>query len=360
MRILYGITKSNWGGAQRYVFDISTAAQAAGHEVSVLCGGNGVLVEKLKKAGIRVVTLPFLGRDVKLADDIKSVWEVYRFLKTEKPDIFHINSSKMGGVGAFAARLAGIEKIIFTAHGWAFNAPGHWAAKMIIEEISWLTVLLSHKTICVSEAIGRAMADKPFVKDKLVVVHNGIEPFTLPRRKRHGDKLVIGTIAELHRVKGLDVAIRAFARAFKYTDTTYEIVGEGDDRAYLENLSRELGVEPQIKLLGFKENAREYLAEFDIFVLPSRSEALGYVLLEAGMAKLPVVASRIGGIPEIIKDEDTGLLFESQRFQELADKLKILSSNKEEAEMYGRNLHEFVVENFSKEKMVKETLKHYQ
>jgi glycosyltransferase involved in cell wall biosynthesis len=359
MKIIYGITKSNWGGAQRYVFDIATSARKEGHDVSVLCGGEGVLKKKLSEAGIRVIPLPYMERDVKLKAEIKSFWGIYKILRAEQPDIFHVNSSKMGAMGALAGWLARV-KVIFTAHGWAFHEPRHWAAKMLIEEISWLTVLLSHKTICVSDAVKRAMEDKPFLKDKFVVIKNGIEPFPVSRKKDNGAKIVVGTIAELHRVKGIDVGLRGFARAFKYTDAIYEVIGEGDDRPYIENLIRELGIEAQVKLLGFKENARDYLPEFDIFVLPSRSEALGYVLLEAGIAKLPVVATRIGGIPEIIKDEDTGLLFESQRFQELADKLKILSTNKDEARKYGENLHSFVIEHFGRDKMIKKTLSLYQ
>lgn len=359
MKVLYGITKSNWGGAQRYVFDMALAAKEAGHEVAVLCGGNGILTKKLSEAGIRVIPLPHLERDVKLKAEIKSFIAIYKILKSERPDIFHVNSSKMGALGALAGRLAKLPKIIFTAHGWEFNAPRPWWQLVLIEEVSWLTIILSHKTICVSQAVKRAVENKPFVAEKLFVIQNGIEPFSLPRRKRKSPSLVVGTVSELHRVKGIDVAIRGFARAFKYTDATFEIIGEGHDRSYLENLVQELGVSEQVKFLGFQENAREYLPEFDIFVLASRSEALGYVLLEAGMAKLPVVASRVGGIPEIIKDEDTGLLFESQRFQELADKLKILNTDKGERDRLGNNLHEFVIENFTKEKMVQKTLSLY-
>lgn len=359
MKILYSITKSNWGGAQKYVHDLALASSKAGHEVSVLVGGNGVLAHKLKSENIRVISLPSLVRDVRITDDIKSVQNIYSILKKEQPDIFHINSSKMGLMGTIAARLARVKQIIFTAHGWEFNAPRPWWQQMLIEEAAWFTVLLSHKTICVSEAVKKAVEGKPFISHKLFVVKNGIEPLSLPPRKRTDSGLVVGTVAELHRVKGIDVAIRAFARAFKYTDASYEIIGEGDDRAYLENLIKSLGMESQIKLLGFMENAREKLSEFDIFVLPSRSEALGLVLLEAGEARLAVAASRVGGIPEVIEDGVSGLLFESQRFQELADVLKKLSEDKELREELGKNLYQRVTAHFSKKRMIEETMRLY-
>ena len=123
MKILYGITKSNFGGAQRYVFDMATEAKSAGHDVAVICGGEGTLVKKLRAAHIRVITLPHLKRDISLVDEFRSFHFIFRTLVKENPDVFHTNSSKMGGLGNLAARLAGIRKIIFTGHGWAFNEP---------------------------------------------------------------------------------------------------------------------------------------------------------------------------------------------------------------------------------------------
>jgi len=358
MRILYGITKSNWGGAQRYVYDLALATQEAGHDVSVLCGGEGVLVEKLKKVKIRVIPLSALGRDITLLADIKSFFQILSVLKKEKPDVFHINSSKMGGVGALAGRLTGIKKIIFTAHGWAFNEPRPWYQKLIITKLVWLTVLLTHKTICVSEKTKRDIAWLPFISKKLIVIRNGLDQFVI-KPKKEGGNLVVGTIAELHKVKGLDIALRAFARAFKYTDTALEIVGEGEERKNLEGLTKDLGLESQVKFLGFKDNAREMLGQFDIFILSSRSEAMPYAPLEAGLAFLPVIATDVGGIPEIIKDGETGLLIPKENPEALAKALKKLSVEPQLRKTLGENLHRFVKENFSRRRMLKETFNLY-
>ena len=361
MKILYGVTKSNWGGAQKYVFDLATAAKISGNDVAVLAGGNGVLIEKLDEAGIRVISLPYMGRDVKLAAEIKAFVDIYKILKSEKPDVFHINSAKMGGLGIVAGRLARVKEIIFTAHGWTFREPRHWLQSLLIEELSWLTVLGAHKTICVSERDYADMARKPFARKKLVVIHNGISDKGIMRKQSHsGDPLVVGTIAELHRNKGLDVALRAFARAFKYTDTKFQIIGDGEERESLHHLAIELGIDSQVKFLGFKNNATELLSDFNIFILPSRKEGLPYSLLEAGLNSLPVVSTRVGGIPEIIKDGETGLLVPSEDHKALADALKKLSDDSAERKRLGNNLHDLVKKNFSKERMVEETLSLYE
>lgn len=366
MKILYGITKSSWGGAQRYVFDMALAAKNEGHEVAVLCGGEGSLVEKLSEAGIRVIPIPYLGRDIAFLDEIKSFVDIFRVLRREKPDVFHINSSKMGGLGGVAARIADIRKIIFTTHGWAFNENRHWAQKMIIEELAWITILLSHKTICVSERVKFDVDSKPFIRGKLIVIHNGIEEFPLFSAVEARQELlpnlpaghiVIGTLSELHHTKGIDMAIRAINKLGD--NIHFAVAGAGEKEEELKDLAHTLGIKERIHFLDYVDNARSYLKAFDIFTLTSRTEGLPYVLLEAGVAKLPVVATKVGGIPEVIKDEDTGLLVESERIPALTDALSKLTEDKTLRETLGNNLHEFVRESFSKDKMVRKTLTLY-
>ena len=174
MKILYGITKSNFGGAQRYVFDLAKESRARGHEVAVICGTGGVLIEKLRNENIKVFEIENLKRDISLVDEIRAFHFIFRTLFTEKPDVFHTNSSKMGGLGNLAARLSGVPKIIFTGHAWEFNAPRPWYAKVVIKFFTWLTILFSHKTICVSEKTKSDVVGWPFIKNKLTVIYNGI------------------------------------------------------------------------------------------------------------------------------------------------------------------------------------------
>src|SRR3989344_3387314 len=120
-KILYIITKSNWGGAQRYVFDLATRLPKEDFEIAVAHGGNGLLAEKLCTARIRTIKVKKFERNVKLFKDIAVFFELLSLLRRERPDIVHLNSSKAGGIGALSARFTGIKNIIFTSHGLVFD-----------------------------------------------------------------------------------------------------------------------------------------------------------------------------------------------------------------------------------------------
>lgn len=332
-----------------------------------MCGEGGVLVEKLKKENIRVIEIGEMKKDISLVDEFRSLHFIFRTLYAEKPDVFHTNSSKMGGIGNLAARLAGVRKITFTAHGWEFNAPRPWWARLAIKFFTWLTVMLSHKTICVSEKTCDDIRRLPFLKNKLRVVRNGIEKFdVLPRiqaREKLGiendGRLVVGTLAELHPVKGVDILLEAWQSFSKKHETRLVIIGEGEAKDELEELAKILGISDSVTFMGYVENARNYLSAFDIFVLPSRSEALPYTVLEAGFAGVAVIATNVGGIPEIIKTGVNGVLIDPEEPDTLFSTLILLAENKDLRKRLGENLKETIITNFSAKKMAERTLSLY-
>lgn len=366
-RILIGITKSNFGGAQRYVFDLAHSLKEKGHNVQVLCGGGGGLIQKLQQENIPVITHESLTRDISFLEDIKAFAFILDTLYIERPHIFHVNSSKMGILGALAGRVMGTPRIIFTAHGWAFNESRPHYQKLIIKLIYWITILLSHHTICVSEKTRADISSLPFIKKKLSVIHNGIKTFPLLSQKEARKKLdninspfVAGTIAELHPIKGLDVLLEAWAE-FTHQQTGHLVlVGEGSERDSLENKVASLGISSFVSFAGFKEDARALLQGFDVFVLPSRSEGLPYALLEAGQAGLPVVATNVGGISEVIENNASGLLVPSENKKALCEALLSLAKDKPQRITFGTALKEKIERTFSLEKMVHDTLKIYE
>ena len=368
MTILYLITKGNFGGAQRYVFELATAAQAAGHTVAVATGTSGTLTERLQAAGIRTLQVPGLVRDVSLGADLRTYRELVSLFERERPDIVHLNSSKAAGIGIVAARRAGVRRVIFTAHGWAFNEARPWWQRVVLKLIYAVIIYGSSRTICVSDAVRRDMAWLPFSTRKLALVRNGITPFDiLPRddaRKRlvpeTADTIWLGMLSELHPTKRIEDAIDAL----EHVRTTYEnlalvVLGEGEQRAKLEQHARDRGVKKHVFLLGFVPDAPSYLRAFDIFLLPSRTEALSLALLEAGYASLPVVASGVGGIPEVIENHYTGLLVPPENAQDLAFSILSLLDDPDQARILGGNLHRRVLEDFMAERMVRETLALY-
>ncbi|MDB5194616.1 MAG: hypothetical protein JWN50_630 [Parcubacteria group bacterium] len=366
MKILYGITKSNFGGAQRYVYELAREAKHRGHDTAVLLGGRGVLTEKLDSRGVRVISLPTLGRDVRITKDLRAFLDIYRILRQERPDVFHINSSKMAAIGAVAARIAGVPHIIFTAHGWEFNGPGPLYRKIALKAIYWVTIAVSDLTICVSEKTMNDVAAWPFARKKCAVVHNGIAPFDLVPRDMarqelgiKGDTFTVGTISELRRIKGPDILLYAWRDFIKNHAGVLVIIGEGEELANLKEQAKKLGIESSVYFLGFMDNAKKFLKAFDVFVLASRSEALPYAPLEAGLAGLPVVATAVGGVPEIIKDLETGALVQPEFPEEICHVLEGFAADAKMRTDLGENLKKFVEEEYSLGQMFDKTFALY-
>lgn len=372
-KILILITKSNFGGAQRYVLELAKRIPRDTFELAVVLGGTGLpgapqglLAEKLARLEIRTIFIPSLQRDVNPSKELRVFWDLLRLFKKEKPDIIHLNSSKIGGIGSLAGRIAGIPKIIFTIHGWAFNEERGVLGKALIRLASMLTVRFATDLIAISKQSMEETRLLGNTDQKLHLIYNGIEPNYERKDKQALRKkldlpeegLILGTIAELTKNKGLSYALSAFAD-LKNPKATLAIIGEGDERKNLEVQARELGIENSVRFLGFKDNASEYLPAFDIFFLSSIKEGLPFVLLEAGLAGLPVVAPRIGGIPEIILDEQAGILVEPKSTDALRHAWERLIPNPGAREMLGKNLREHVLGSFSLGYMVSQTLRVY-
>jgi glycosyltransferase involved in cell wall biosynthesis len=371
-RILYVITKATWGGAQRYVFDMATAALAAGFEVTVACGTEGELSARLMRASIPVMYVRGLGRDVAPVADVRALIELIRLMRATRPTIVHGNSSKAGLLATVAARLSKVPRIIFTAHGWAFNESRPGWQKFIFAMFHLITAWCSDTVICVSDAVKHGAKWMPFVKGKFVVIKNGISPVALEAKHTARAKLApyvsadfsnslwIGTLAELHKTKGLDIAIHAFAQiARQFPQAMLVLIGEGQERNNLVALVKEYKLSDRVHFCGHVLHASSLLSAFDIFLFPSRSEALGFAALEAGNAHLPVVASNVGGIPEVIANNGTGLLVAVGDIHGFAQALTELIEQSELRTHLGDALYERVITDFSKEKMVSETLHTY-
>ena len=304
-KILYVITKANWGGAQRYVYDLATSLPKDAFEVKVAFGEEGLLAEKLQDAGIATFPIQALQRDVSISNDVRSFFELLRLFRAERPNIVHLNSSKAAGIGALAARLTGVPKIIFTAHGWPFWEQRDPISRGLIYLFSWLTALLSHKIIVVSNYDLSVAKNMLCIEHKTVRIYNGITTPTLGSGEQIRSAFpagahITGTIGELTRNKN-QIALIKEARV--NPEMHVAIVGEGEERKMLEEKIRAYGLGSRVKLFGFM-SADDALRGFDVFALPSLKEGLPYVLLEAKAAGLPIVANRVGGVSEILDAKD--------------------------------------------------------
>ena len=378
MKILYAITKSNLGGAQKYVHDLAIHFSKE-TDVVVAFGGTGpygtkpgFLSEKLESGGIQTIFLKNSGRDIAIIKDIFLLLELYKVIKKENPDVVHLNSSKIGGIGALAARFCGVKKIVFTVHGWAFKENRGWMSILLIKIASWLTVALSHTTITISEYDLNQASWMPLVKKKIIVIYNGLSDIRFLDRKRSRellsskmentpdpDSIWIGTIAELHPNKGLGFGIRAIDKIIENGENVfYTIIGEGEERNILEKLITLRGLQDNVALVGKITDASSYLSAFDMFLLPSIKEGLPYVIIEAGLAGLPIIATKVGGVGEMIIDMQNGVLVEPQNSDSLYGAISSMIKRKDRKQM-GISLRENILEKFSLEKMTEKLLSVY-
>jgi glycosyltransferase involved in cell wall biosynthesis len=376
-KILFVITKSNWGGAQTYVYTLATQLQKLGADVAVVLGGTGLpgtaaglLDEKLRASGIRTIFLGSFVREISLIHELKAGLELLSVLRKERPDVLHLNSTKAGGIGSFAGRLANNKNIIYTAHGWAHREPRMFVWRLGAWLGSWATIFFSHKVITVSD-LDRKDAPVFFSRNKLTVVHNGIKTFELLSKEEVRAELAkkgvptksgrwILMISELIRNKAVDVAVEAFALIKdKFPDANIVVFGEGELRGSLSKLISERGLDGKVLLPGFISDAKAYMQGFDVFLMSSYKEGFPMSLLEAGMARIPVIATQTGGIPELVEDHHTGRLFPPGNFHALASIIEETLSNDSDREQMAHALHERVTKDFSVEKMVSETLRVY-
>ncbi len=362
-RLMYVITKGSWGGAGVYVFDLATALKGE-YDVTVAVGGGGLLVSKLHAEKIRTITIPTLERDIHTLSDVRAFFDLWRIFRRERPDIVHVNSSKAGALGALAARLSRVPHVVYTVHGWAFNEPVSEMTRFFRWAVSLLTMLLCHRTITVSHF---DMILSPLGLHS-VTIHNGIEAseFLTRERARHElctrtgmpeDAFIVGTIAELHVNKGIDILIQA---AYLIDDIHVCIIGEGEEREALTQLINDLDLRARVHLVGFLPNASRYLKAFDIFALPSRKEGLPYTILEAGLAEVPVIASAIGGIPEIVSDQLSGDLVHAFNDEALAESIRELMQSPNTRARFAASLKARVERYFNLRGMIKKTTAVYE
>lgn len=362
-KLLFVITKGSWGGAGRYVYDLAVSLKDR-YDITVAIGGGGMLVQKLKHEHVRTRIVPALARDIDIASDVRAFLELLKLFREEKPDIVHLNSSKAGALGAVAGRIARIRHIVYTAHGWVFNEPVSTLSKVFRWLVSLVTMLCAHRTITVSH-FDTLLSP---IKSRAQTVHNGIHPIDfIPRdaarkeicERAHipEDAFIFGAMSELHVNKGIDILIEA---TYLVDNIQVVVMGEGEERSELEKLIKELSLEERVHLIGFVENSARYLKAFDAFVLPSRKEGLPYAVLEAGIAEVPVIASAVGGVPEIIIDQICGDLVHAFNDLALAESLKEFTENPNTLTHYREALSERIRRYFNFDDMVRHTAEIYE
>lgn len=298
--------------------------------------------------------------DATWEDNPLIIWKLYKYLKQEKPHIVQTYILKPNLYGRIAAKLAGIPVIISTELTLRNQAPSR-LRRMRDLFFHPMNACLNRYTdviICASEAIKKEW-QKRSIKDKLTVIYPPFDIAKLPSLKKkpikkNGD-WIIGIVGRLSEEKRHIDLLKAFADvSLKFPAVTLQIVGDGYLRQDLERTAGELGISKIVTFTGFQENVYEYLEKMDLFVLPSRTEGSPLSILEAMAAGLPVISTNIGGIPEIVINNSTGLLVALENTDELSGAIVRLLSNPSAMKKMGENGRKRVMAHFHPGKFIEQ------
>ncbi|MCF8050007.1 MAG: glycosyltransferase family 4 protein [Desulfobacterales bacterium] len=323
-------------------------------------------IGEARQKGARVCTVPSLVRRINPPADLKAFWTLYRLIKKEKAAIVHTHSSKAGLLGRWAAWLAGAPHIVHTPHGHVFYGHFGSAASWLFLMLERITDRITDRTIALTEAERddyiRFRVSKP---EKLSIVHSGIdiERFqasnggdAVSLRADLGiaaDAVVVGFVGWLLPIKDPATLLEAMARVWtKIVNAVVVFVGKGELEAALKKKAEAAGAGQKAVFTGWRSDIPALMNIFDIFVLPSRNEGMGRVLVEAMAAGKPVIGSRTGGIHDLIRHGENGYLFGTGNAAELAKGILTLAEDADLRKRMGERGRE-MAQQYSTKSMIK-------
>jgi sugar transferase (PEP-CTERM/EpsH1 system associated) len=351
IKVFYFITELSIGGAQIALYNLVSCLDRDRYEQTVICLYNGdkFVGQQIGSLGIPIIDL---GMRNKLRVD--AFWRLYLLLRQTHPDILYTWMFHSNIPGRIIGRLAGVQHIISSEHTMGQEGRGRrW--------LNRLTSPFADRIICVSQAIAdyaRQVIGLP--GEKLVVIPNGIDldKFTnLPSKNQARlrfhlpeGQVIIGAIGRPRPVKGYAILLQAFIQIANERPQTHLVfVGDGPDKKALAAKAAEAGLIECVTFLGDQADIPGLLPAFDILAMPSVNEGLGIVALEAMAAGLPVMGTRVGGIPEVVVEGETGLLVPPSDAPALTEALLGLIDDSGLRRRFGEAGRRYVCDHFSEQ-----------
>jgi glycosyltransferase involved in cell wall biosynthesis len=373
VKILRVIARLNMGGPALHVAYLTAGLRERGYDTTLVAGslarGEDSMAFVAEGRDVEVVRIDELGREISPLRDLAATLRLARLIRRERPDILHTHTAKAGTVGRVAALLAGRRRppiVVHTFHGHVLRGYFGPVRSLVFRLLErWLA---AHTTALI--------AVSPQVRDDLVDLHvapperfavirlgieldervNGAQNGRLESRRYLGippDRFAVGWIGRMTAVKRTDDVLIAFKRLRdEGVDAVLCLVGDGPDRVQLERRAHELGVMRDTLFLGYQEDVAPFYAAFDALVLPSSNEGTPVSAIEALAAGRPVVATRVGGVPDVVEEGKDGFLVEPGATDELADRLGQLARDPELREQMGRAGRERVLPRYAVDRLV--------
>jgi len=350
LRILHIDPERAWGGGENQVIGLLSYLALWGHENRLLCYPDGLLFQEAQRRGI--ATLPLRMRN---EIDLRPVLPLRRLIRREGYDIVHFHTRRAHALALWLRGVSPKVRFVVTRRMDYPLKGGRYRRYLYNRGVDGV--------VAISQKIADLLVSGGVKRERIRVIHSGIDP--LPYRqaragKTHSDALVVGTMAVLEERKGhrflLEAAVLLKRRGYRLE---YRFAGEGSERERLERIAIELGLREEVGFVGFVSDAPAFLSAIDIFVLPSLYEGLGVAVLEAMAAGRPVVASRVGGIPELVQDQITGLLVPPKDPEALASAISRLLSQEGLLQEMGSRARGRVERHFTVERMARNNEEYY-
>ena len=372
IKVLQIITKFVVGGAQEHLIYLCDLLNKERCRVKVLSGAQtgpeGELIKEIEKRGIDLFILPELVREINPLKDLLALIQLTRYIKKERFDIVHTNSSKAGILGRLAAKLAGVPIVVHTVHGWGHHDEMGKLRKGFYIFLEKCAGKLTDKIITVSyldtkKGLKNGIADS----GKYITIRSGIDlsvfnPATIDvehEKRKWGIPLtnnVVGSIMRFSKQKNpLDFVKMAAEIVEKSPKVSFLLVGDGSLKPQIESSILQFNLSEKVILTGVRNDVPQLLAVMDVFVLPSLWEGLPRVIPQAMAIGLPIVATEVGGILEAVKEGQNGFLVPPKDFHAMAHRVIQLLEDQNLAKKMGERGRKMVYPEFCVKQMVKST-----
>ena len=352
MRILLAVTNGDLSGAPVHVRDLSIGLKCNGYDVLVVLGEDGEIARDLLDKGVKTVVMPSMRSSITPFNDLLNILRAYRIVKSYQPDLVHAHSSKAGLIFRLAGWLNRIP-VVFTIHGWLTTKPGNTGGKFLYSLLERLLNKLTVVYIAVSH-FDRLEGMRRFkIPDsKIITVHNGVaDSLNEKAEGRALGTLKLIMVARDDPQKDYDTVFKAI----NGLQVHLTCVGKGTDSDQFKQRAKRLAplTFKSINFVGLSSSVGEMLSQSDVFILSSHYEGLPISIIEAMRAGLPVVATDVGGVTELV-DETNGGVFQRMDYQDLSQILRRYISNKELITLHGKSSRQRFSEQFVFVKMFKE------
>lgn len=359
MKIVHVQVVPQLSGAQQVSLDILTSLNNGKHDLYMICGEmqdfSSNFLEKFKEIGVTIIQVPELKREIGIHDFYAFI-HLYKIFKKYNFDIIHTNSTKPGILARISARLSGCKKIIHTVHGIAFHKHVPIFKRFFYYLSELFSVYFGHKNISVNNYYSKFY---PFANT--VTIYNGIDfsNFLIEKNNnRSFNKFNIAFFARLDEQKNPFEFIEAInllnveGILDKNKDVVFTLAGDGELKLECIRLINNLGLDSKIKVVGWVSDKNAFLNSIDVLCQPSKWEAFGLTFVESAYFGIPAIATKVEGIPEVVLDSQTGLLYDGGA-EGLKECMKKFIFNRELVIELGSKARKRALEKFSMQEMVK-------